>query len=892
MPGGAPRSERWALMRTGAMVVSKLGLPTVGHALMASVRAEWVGRRERAEARMPALGVDPGSLRSVETFGTGARFTFERAELEVALVASDVVRLTWRPGRVLPPYGLADDTGWEPPTAEVRQGDDAWTVEGGVLVVEVALDGAVTIARADGSVLRRQSPPEQAAGGWLARFAARDGESFHGLGLRAARLDLRGGRYHLWNRDPGGGWGPGRDPLYLSIPVLIGRHEDGDVLTFYENTTRGAVRLVGDAVDVSFSGGALRAYVATGDVARLVDRYTALTGRPALPPRWALGYHQSRWGYRDATEISGIVDGFAHRAIPVSVVHLDIDYMDGFRVFTVDGRRFPDLARLAADAARHAVRLVTIIDPGVKVDDRFGLYADGRRAGHFCRDAHGRDAVGVVWPGRAVFPDFTHPATRQWWGSKYGDLLDQGVAGIWHDMNEPATIAVMGDPTLPSSTRHDLEGTGGDHREAHNVYGLLMNRAGYDGQRASRPERRPFIVSRSGWAGTQRYAWNWTGDVASAWDGLRQQVAALVGLGLSGVPFSGSDIGGFSGVAPDDELYLRWLQFAVFTPFCRTHSVVGSPPREPWAFSPEVAGAVGAWIRFRYRLLPYLYTLVHEAARSGAPLMRPLWWPDGGDGAAAPAAPTDGAVSSGHDARHDTVDSDDDSFLLGDALLVAPVTRAGARWRSVSPPAGDWADLWSASELRPADVVRLAAPVDLVPVLVRRGSIVPLDDGWAQSRGPCRLADDRPTDPDDPASVDARLAMDHAPKLLAFHCWANADGSAVGSCVDDAGDGDGPLRRDDLRLRGARPGGEAVVTWERKGAYDSPRRVRVVVHGLVAGRARADGREVEVHGGTIECAPFDELRLLGLSRPEPVTSEPGQVLEQVLDNRKLRRLDR
>jgi len=766
-----------------------------------------------------------------------------------------VTRITWRPGRVLPPYGLAEGTRWRPPPVEVRQVDESWTVEGGALVLEVACDGALTIGRADGTVLRREPPPRQVAGGWRTSFAMRDGESFHGLGVRAARVDLRGGRYRLWNTDPGGGWGPGTDPLYMSIPVMVGRHDEGDTLTFYENTTRGTMHLCGDTAEVAFAGGALRSYVVVGDVAHLVDRYSELTGRPALPPRWALGYHQSRWGYRDAAEIRAVVDGFSDGGLPVSVVHLDIDYMDGFRVFTVDDRRFPDLGGLADHAKDRSVRLVTIIDPGVKVDPGFALYGEGHRAGHFCTDRSGAEAHGVVWPGRAAFPDFTDGAVRDWWASKYRGLLELGVSGIWHDMNEPATIAVMGDPTLPGGTRHRFDGMDGDHREGHNVYGLLMNRAGYEGQRAARPGRRPFIVSRSGWAGTQRYAWNWTGDVESGWDGLRQQVATLVGLGLSGVPFSGSDIGGFSGVLPDDELYLRWLQFAVFVPFCRTHCVVGSPRREPWSFAPAVRDAVGGWIRFRYRLLPYLYTLAHEAAASGAPLLRPLWWPAAPD-ATGPEPPADGP-------RRDTVDSDDDSFLLGDALLVAPVTRAGAESRSVTPPAGSWAELWSGSGITPTDVVRLGAPLERVPVLVRRGSIVPLDDGWADAAGPCRLADDQP--PGVVPGAPVRLELDHAPKLLAFHCWPGVDGSADGRCVDDAGDGDGPVRLDELHLDGALSGGEARFTWRRHGEFEPPARVRVVIHGLVAERALADGVEVEVSGGTVECGPFDELRVGGLS---------------------------
>ena len=416
-----------------------------------------------------------------------------------------------------------------------------------------------------------------------------------------------------------------------------------------------------------FAGGILRRYLVVGEPAHLLDRYTELTGRPALPPRWALGYHQSRWGYKNDADVRAVTDGFAKLGIPLSAVHLDIDYMRGFRVFTVDPRRFPDLGRLSADAGVKGARVVTIVDAGVKIDPDYDVYREGRDQHRFCTDPNGHVAEGVVWPGRSAFPDFTDAATRSWWAGKYRTLTDAGVAGIWHDMNEPTSIALRGDPTLPLSTRHHFDGRGGDHAEGHNLYGLLMNRAGHEGLRQAREGSRPFIVSRSGWAGMQRYAWNWTGDVASTWQSMRQQVATVVGLGLSGVPYSGSDIGGFSGV-PDDELYIRWMQMSVFMPYCRTHSVRGVPPREPWCFGDESRRIVAGWIRFRYRLLPYLYTLAHEASASGAPLIRPLWW-------SGPGVPTPGAAT-GLDA--------DDAFLLGDALLVAPVVgagRAGARCR-------------------------------------------------------------------------------------------------------------------------------------------------------------------------------------------------------------------
>jgi alpha-glucosidase len=371
---------------------------------------------------------------------------------------------------------------------------------------------------------------------------------------------------------------------------------------------------------------------------------------------------------------------------------------------------------------------------------------------------------------------------------------------------------------------------------------MLMNRAGHEGLRAAAPERRPFIVSRSGWAGSQRYAWNWTGDVESTWAGLRQQVATVVGLGLSGIAYSGPDIGGFSGI-PDDELYLRWLSMAVLLPFCRTHSVVGVPPREPWRFAEPTRRAVASWIRLRYRLLPYLYTLAHEAAATGAPMVRPLWWPD---------VPGGGPEAESEDA-----------FLLGSALLVAPVFEPGAQRRDVPLPAGSWHAWWSDGAGAPARQTgsrrTVATPPERIPVLVRGGTVVPLDDGWAEAGGPCALEHDG----DLPALAEPTLAPDHAPQLLAFHCWPEG-GAATGVAVDDAGDGDGPRRRDELVLRGALSGGEAVLRWTRTGAFAAPARVRVVVHGLAPSTASADGRDVAVQGAGVTCEPFEELVLRGL----------------------------
>ncbi len=635
----------------------------------------------------PLLSAEPLTAPGDESGPLGVCCRFAEADLEVRFLADDIVRLTWGPGEPPIPWALAQPTADHRPSSvvEVTAGTPPATPVRAAtpeLSVEVTGEGWVSFRGRDDRLLRRELPPLRRGAARTARFELRPGERVAGLGEQASPVTLRGTTHRLWNRDPGGAWGPGDDPLYLCVPVLLGLHPDGDVLAFFENPHEATVRVDGAApvaaqarVELTFRGGTDRHYVAAGTLPRLLERYSWLTGRPTLPPRWSLGFHQCRWGYRSQGEVRDVADGFAREGLPLSAVHLDIDHMDGYRVFTADPVRFGDLEGLCGDLEARGTRVVTIVDPAVKADESFEVFRQGRDDGRFLKDADGRPLLGVVWPGRAAFPDFTDPATREWWAGLYKGLLDAGVSGVWHDMNEPTSIALWGDRTLPPGTRHVAEGRGGDHRQCHNVYGLLMDRAGFEAQAAGRPDRRPWLLSRSGWAGLQRWAWCWTADVEATWEGLRQQVATTIGLGLSGIAYTGSDTGGFNG-APGPELFLRWLELAVLMPFCRTHSVTGAPPREPWRWPEPYRTAVGRLVRFRYRLLPYLYTLAHEASRTGHPFVRPLSWPDGR-----------GPAPAGAD---DRLWSSDDAYLLGDALLVAPATREGCGARPVPLPAGEW----------------------------------------------------------------------------------------------------------------------------------------------------------------------------------------------------------
>lgn len=764
-----------------------------------------IGRRFRISS---ASGVPepPGRCRGAGPLAGGAQFRFDHADLEIRFLAADLVRVTWSPGTLPIPYALAEKD-WPEVPSRLDETAGCWAVASEDLRIEVEPDGSLRFLDSSGRVFRKDAPPLRRGEEVTLRTTLEREDHCYGLGSRAGPLDLRGRTYQMWNRDPGGSYGHGDDPIYVCIPVYLAVGADSSYLVFHENPFRGTLAF-GEAVEARFEGGALRYYVIPGPPPRALERYTELTGRPPLPPRWALGYHQSRWSYDTEAEVREVSDGFRHHALPLSAIHLDIDHMDGFRVFTTDPRRFAALPVLARSLLELDVRLVAIVDPGVKVDSGYDFFSDGEREQIFCMLPDSSLSTAPVWPGWCAFPDFTNSRARAWWGRWYRRLLDLGISGFWHDMNEPATFAAWGDPTLPDATRHVLEGRGGDHREAHNLYGLLQNRAAFEALQRLQPGRRPFIVSRSGWAGMQRYAWNWTGDVESTWQALRQTVPTVIGLGLSGVPFTGPDIGGFSG-APSAELYLRWLQLAAFLPFFRTHSAKFTPRREPWCFGDSTLQFAREFLRLRYRLLPYLYTLAWEASRTGYPLVRPLWWPDA--------------------SNQDLLDVQD-AFFLGDALLVAPVLHEGARSRAIMLPRGTWYEMAGDRVHCGPGQATLDAPLDCIPVLVRAGSVLPTEE--VQS-----------------APVESSLILNVY--------WP--DGASGGGILySDAGDGYEPGRLDTFRLHGDLGG--LWISWRGEGEYAFPYSdIDIQVRGADLRRVVVDGTEVACEHNRFRTGPFREV---------------------------------
>ncbi|WP_411106619.1 glycoside hydrolase family 31 protein [Streptomyces sp. cmx-4-9] len=691
-------------------------------------RADAVGlaRRGAERARVPGL------LTGTEPRPGGGVLRFARSELLVRVTVGGAVFWSWDGAGPTPSYAVVGSGPAPDPRAALEPDTGGgWRVVSERVTVAVSRHGAVEVRTPGGAVLRRELPPrwwEPVSAGegapraarWLQRSEVPADARFFGLGGRAAGPRLRDGVYRLWNTDPKGGFGPGDDPLYITMPVQLVVADAGTHLVFHDNSWDGRVTLregeegAGSGADrpgtseLRAEGGPLRCWVLTGTPARVLQGWSGLTGAAAVPPQWALGYQHAKWGFDSAAEVRRVVAGYAERGFPLSVVHLDIDHYDGHRVFTVDEERFADLPGLARDLGERGVRLVSIVDPAVKAGDPVhaaGLAVGAR--GAFVRDARGAEVRGEVWPGTCAYPDFTDPVVREWWGGLYEERLARGFAGFWHDMNEPVSFAPVGDATLPRSARHAMDGAGGDHREGHNVYGLAMARAGWEGLVRLRPAERPFLFSRSGWAGMQRYGGSWSGDVESSWAGLRASLALVMGLGLCGVPYSGPDVGGFGGT-PSDELYLRWLQLGAYLPLFRTHSAIWAGRREPWEFGPEVEEHARAVMAERERLRPYFVTLAHLARRTGAPYVRPLWW----------GAPEERSLRDCEDA-----------FLLGDALLVAPVLECGADRRAVRLPRGRWYDTATGTAYEGPGQILLDAPRGRIPVLARAGSVVPVRAG-------------------------------------------------------------------------------------------------------------------------------------------------------------------
>ena len=550
-------------------------------------------------------------------------------------------------------------------------------------------------------------------------------EVYYGLGDKSCGANLHGKKFENWCTDAFA-FGRESDPLYKAVPFYCFLRNGKAGGIFLDNTFRSHFDFNSRADDTTrfwCEGGEMNYYFIHGPgLSEVSTGYARLTGTHALPPLWALGYHQCRWSYYPYTRVLEIADKFRELDIPCDAIYLDIDYMDGYRCFTWNDDHFPDPAQLIADLRARGFRTVTMIDPGLKEDPDYAVYADALEKGYLLKNADGHIASAPVWPGFCGFPDFTHPEVRHWWGNLYEDMYrEKGVAGFWNDMNEPAVFHVH-HKTLPDHVLHHYEGAPCGHRRAHNIYGLQMARASWEGFRRLQPEQRPFLLSRASFSGGQRYGAVWTGDNVSDWEHLQIANVQCVRLSVSGFSFCGSDIGGFAGTA-DGELFVRWLQLGVFHPLMRVHSMgqhtggdmavqeeaeLAAPElhqtdQEPWSFGEKYTALTKKAIELRYALLPYLYTAMWQNSRSGVPVLRHLAFDD-------PAEP-----------RHWDNERD---FIFGEHLLVSPVVQPKIHRQMVVLPKGNWYNFWTGQSGNGEMFINILP--DQIPFFVREGAVLPI----------------------------------------------------------------------------------------------------------------------------------------------------------------------
>lgn len=653
-----------------------------------------------------------GSVTAVKTLPNGVELAAGKAGLRILALTPTVIRLLYTPdGTFLADHSFAvlPNAFPQPPKTTVKQQQDSVIVSTEALQVKIERSSmSVSFRDAAGKFIARDS---SGAPVWFYGNAFRvwkvmpEDEHYFALGDKTGPLDHRNLAFTMWNTDAYG-WQESTDPLYKDIPFLLAMRKGAAYGLFLDNTYRSSFDLgKSNRAYYSFNadGGPLDYYFIYGpDPKKVVQDFTTLVGRTPLPPLFALGFQQSRYSYYPESQVREIASEFRKRRIPADVLYLDIDYQENNRPFTINRERFPNFEGMMKDLKDEGFKLVLITDLHIAKWPGYKPYDEGMAHDYFVKNPDGSVYVGKVWPGDSVFPDFTRAEVRQWWGSLYADFVKIGVRGFWNDMNEPAVFE-RPDKTMPLDIVHRVDGRKTDHREIHNVYGMENVHGTYQGLLRLQPDLRPFVLTRAAYAGAQRYAATWTGDNSAMWNHMRISIPQILNLGLSGFSFAGADVGGFRG-SPTPELLTRWMELGAFNPFYRNHGEKESRFREPWVDGPEHEAIRKKYIETRYRLLPYIYTEMEESSRTGIPLMRPMFLEFPGDS---------------------TLTTNDEEFMFGDSLLVAPKVWEFTKPYEITFPQGDWYDYWTGAKVSGGKKTKVDPPLDSLPVYVRAGAIIP-----------------------------------------------------------------------------------------------------------------------------------------------------------------------
>ncbi|WP_096516692.1 glycoside hydrolase family 31 protein [Clostridium perfringens] len=530
--------------------------------------------------------------------------------------------------------------------------------------------------------------------------------AYYGLGEKGGDLNKKGCYTENFNTDD-----PETDDdsitYYKTIPFYVALKEEATYGIFFDNSFRSYFDMGkerGDRIFFGAIGGQIQYYFIPGEnIKEVVKNYTALTGRMEMPPLWSLGYQQCRFSYFSQEEVRELVKTFEEKDIPLDVVYLDIDYMDGFRVMTFKTPNFDDAAGLISDLKEKGIRTITIIDPGVKVDEEYDVFKRGKEGNHFTKKLDGEMFIGAVWPGDSAFPDFSNKECREWWKSELKKFISEhGMDGIWNDMNEPCVFN-NDHKTMLETCLHNSDNGVIEHKEFHNRYGFEMSRCSKEAQEELHPNERGFSMTRATYAGGQRYSSVWTGDNMSLWSQMRMSISMNANLGISGFSFVGNDVSGF-GLDSSEELFIRWMEMGPFIPIFRNHSNMYTRRQEPWAFGQRAEKIAKKSIELRYELLPYIYDLYYISHKEGLPIFRPM------------------IMEYEKDMNLLNMR---EQFMLGENMIVAPVLYEGERSKTLYLPKGSWFNYFTREKLQGGKWYKLPCELDEILVFVKEGSIIP-----------------------------------------------------------------------------------------------------------------------------------------------------------------------
>ncbi|MBC9911061.1 TIM-barrel domain-containing protein [Chitinophaga varians] len=651
--------------------------------------------------------VPAGNVNSVSISGQQVKIKTTNAFAEVTVYSPSVIRVRMDKQPLPADFSYAVVAKPLPTKAQITQNNSDITIVTDSLKMRIQkAPFAVSFFSPSGDVI---SEDEAGLGtSWIGDEVTtykkmQENERFIGLGEKTGNLDRKGEGYTNWNSDVFG-YAANRDPIYATIPFYIGIHHHQNYGIFFDNSYQSDFNF--GASNNRFSsfgarGGEMNYYfIYHPQMADIIRSYTSLTGRMPLPPLWSLGYQQNRYSYYPDTEVYRVAQTLREKKIPADGITLDIHYMDAYKLFTWNKDRFPNPAQLTSRLKDMGFRVTVIVDPGIKVEEGYHAYESGKKENIFLQYSDGQNYTGQVWPGWCHFPDFTSEKGRSWWKGQVKSYVRDGVSGIWNDMNEIATWGQK----MPNNVIFDYEGHATTHLQAHNIYGLQMVRASYEGTREAL-QKRPFLLTRAAYSGSQRYSAIWTGDNRAEEDHMLLGVRLLNSLGVSGFPFTGMDVGGFTG-NPSVSLYTRWMQIGAFIPYFRNHTGVNTKSAEPWAFGEEALEITRNYVNLRYHLLPYIYSTMYTASRTGMPVMRTL------------------ALQNTFDPQvYDT--RFQNQYQFGDAYMIAPF-ESTKEFGSIYFPKGQWYNLYTDAVTTGGQDMITPLNIKTLPVYVKESSIVPM----------------------------------------------------------------------------------------------------------------------------------------------------------------------